>query len=220
MRKKEEVVKRGDEGSSYELNFGIRLLLWLSSDKKKYYDFKYGTQLKNAGKFDDAIIGYQEREGDRFQYFLCQLKHRSTVCPAEILTMKDFVHNHSSEKCTGKPFCLKEYFKSFQSLSVFRKELKDGDLKKIFNVTNRSVNLESFKNSGIQIEYDKYEFLQGKCFKFSESSKNNLKEDLKIPKEHIGQLRKFLDMLVISFEEMSNPEIKSELENKLKEKHS
>jgi hypothetical protein len=47
--------------------------------------------------------------------------------------MKDFVHNHSLDKCTGKPFCLKEYFKSFQGLSVLRKELKDGDLKKDFH---------------------------------------------------------------------------------------
>jgi hypothetical protein len=210
-------VKRGDEGYSYEIVKGIDLFMWLSSDKRKFYDFKFGTQLKDTGKFDDAIIGYQPKQGDRFKYSLFQMKHRSTTCPKETLTVKHFVHSHSSEKCSEKAFCLREYFHSFQLFKPNKKngEFQDGDFENFFIVTNRSVNLDSFKNSTIELSLVQIEFLKGKCFKIGKSCIESLIQALDIPKKHIGQFSKFLEKFVLSFEEPSDPEIKSELKKLL-----
>jgi hypothetical protein len=105
--------------------------------------------------------------------------------------------------------------KSFQQLKG-KQEFKDGHFENVFLVTNKSMDLGSFRRSGLELTTDvEVEFLKGSFIQFNQSCVTQLTGDFGISHRSIKEFGIFLEKLIICFDGPSEPEIKSELEEKL-----
>ncbi|XP_065087502.1 uncharacterized protein LOC135709204 [Ochlerotatus camptorhynchus] len=107
--KKEGNLGGARHGDAYQVHVLMLLYERAISDRYgRYGDFRLATEMKAAGKFDDAVLSWQN-ENSSWNWLFVQVKHR--LMPVQ-LDGKHLFPDAESDKCKGD-FSLHKYLESF-----------------------------------------------------------------------------------------------------------
>ena len=201
MGKEEEKGVNAMHGNIYQLKL---LILFLCRGIFRQYNFRLGTEIKEAKKFDDLVFEY--KEGDKIQYRLLQAKHRLGE------SRKITVHN-LLEQPKGD-YSLIKYFLSYRD-SKEQELFTNGTIKDIIICTNIGFNVKDLKKAKIEVEeiVDKDDILDMRCgekqsvrykFKFNEAIADILKRQITCSDKEIND---YLNHLVFAINQPNEEEL-------------
>ena len=116
--------------------YQLILLMWVFKyNTDKGWNFKLGTEVDDAEKFDDVVLGIQQVDG-RLQYHYIQAKHKQdqqkSIGSTDLLNM------------TEGNFSLLKYFASYRAIKK-KDSFKDGEIGDLILFTNAGIKLDENK---------------------------------------------------------------------------
>ncbi|XP_065085601.1 uncharacterized protein LOC135707679 [Ochlerotatus camptorhynchus] len=119
----------GNHGNKYEEDLALVLFERASFGKSA---FKLASEMKDAGKFDDVVIIFEEQE----EIWLIQTKHKGSSGDTKPLSFDNFFPKMFKE---NKDFALVQYIQSY--LDVIQKDKFKKYKQRFFILTNRSLDV-------------------------------------------------------------------------------